>query len=139
MKRNSMIILYAVIIICTLTGALEAQSTNFASIRASMEKMTDLQFKKLGEALKGKKVRWSGWVEEVKEKFWTDGYEVWIDMDSPDQTFSIQDVQFDVPEDIALKIEKDMRITFEGTVEYIQNVFGSCQIQLVDAKIENIG
>lgn len=112
-------------------GEARAENISFMDIRANMEKMTDLQFDKYVKPLKGKVIRWTGWIEQVKEKFFG-GYEVWIDMDSPEESFSVQDITFDVSEGIAEVLEKDGKYKFVGTIKSIHKILGSLQVNLVD-------
>jgi hypothetical protein len=98
-----------------------------------MNKMTDVQFERYAKSLKGQTVTWVGWVEEAKQKL-LGGYEVWIDMDHP-QKLSVQDVTFDVSEAVAMKVRKDKRVQFTGRIKSVQNVLGSCQVDLQNARI----
>lgn len=108
---------------------------SFRSIRNQMrDEMTEAQFKALARALESRRVRWRGWVEDVNEKM-LGGYELWVDMDSPAESMSVQDVTFDIPQDLALALRKDSRVVFEGTIASIQNIMGSLQIRLKDARI----
>lgn len=108
---------------------------SFASIRHQMRSdLTEAQFKALARGLEGRRVRWRGWVEDVNEKA-LGGYELWIDMDSPSDAISVQDVTFDVPADLALSYRKDSRVSFEGTIDNIMNVLGSLQVELKDASV----
>lgn len=106
-----------------------ASAVSFFEIRNAMRTKTDAQWKVYTRSLKGKAIRWDGWVDNTKEKFFG-GYEVLIDMDSPKEIFSVFDVDFDIPESIALRLEKDQRIRFTGKIDYIMNVLGSCQVGL---------
>jgi hypothetical protein len=106
-----------------------SSTVNFLTIRKNMEGMTDLQFKRYADGLKGKKVIWTGWVEEVKERF-LGGYDCWVDMDSPGAMMSVQDVTFDVSESVAMKLKKDNKIRFTGTIKSVMSVMGSCQVNL---------
>lgn len=81
---------------------------SFDSIRDNMNSMTDLQFKRYAKRIQGDEIVWTGWIEEVKEKF-LGGYEVWIDMDSPEE-LSVQDISFEVSENVALQLNKDRRV-----------------------------
>lgn len=109
-------------------------SISFKEIRHNMEVMTDLQFEEYAKTLIGKRVGWSGYVEDVKQKF-LGGYEVWIDMDSPDELFSVQDITFEVSREQALSLKKDSRIKFVGTISFVMNLFTSLQISLDQVKV----
>ena len=100
-----------------------------------MNKMTDVQFKQYAKSLEGQHVTWVGWVEEVKQKFFG-GYECWVDMDSPAEILSVQDVTFRVSDQIALQLIKDKRIQFAGTIKSILYVLGSCQVSMEDVTIQ---
>ena len=99
-----------------------------------MNKMTEAQWKEYARGLKGASVSWSGWVEDVNEKFFG-GYELWVDMDAPDVIMSVQDVTFNIPDDLALKLRKDQRVTFTGTIKSVMNVLGSCSVILENGQI----
>lgn len=107
----------------------------FETIRAEMDGMTEAQFKQYARSLKGKTVNWSGWVEDVNETVFGT-YEVWVDMDAPDELFSVQDVTFDVPADVALNLRRDQKIRFTGLIDSAHNVLESTQIDLSDATIQ---
>jgi hypothetical protein len=47
----------------------------------------------------------------------------------------VQDVQFDIPEELALQLEKDQQVTFSGTIVSVMNILGSCQVTLKDASV----
>lgn len=119
----------------TLTPELPAPP--FKEIRSEMEIMTDAQWMKYTEQLKGTRVaNWTGWIEDVNEKTFG-GYELWIDMDSPDAVLSLYEISFDIPEDLALGFRKDQAVTFSGRIESIRKgIFGECRIQLVNATVE---
>jgi len=108
----------------------------FAEIRANVQSMTEAQWKKYLDELAGYRVyKWRGWVVEVDKEL-SGNYEVWIDMDSPEELFSVQDVYFDVPENIALQLAKGQQVTFSGTIKRVSELLGSVSVHLVDAKFE---
>lgn len=107
---------------------------SFLEIRQKMENMTDLQFEEYTKSLKGKRVRWNGYVEDVKEKLFG-GYEVLIDMDNPNEPLSVQDITFNTPKEQAVSLQKDSPIHFEGTISSIINILTSLQISLDNAKV----
>lgn len=107
----------------------------YETIRLEMERMTEAQFKNYARELKGKQVTWTGWVEDVNEKAFG-GYELWVDMDPPDKAFSVQDVTFDVPDELALKFQKDQVVSFSGTVTLVMDVIGSTQVSLSNVSVE---
>lgn len=119
----------------TDSAATPESAPPFSTIRTQMEGMTEAQFKQYARTLKGKQVHWTGWVEDVNETLLGD-YEVWVDMDAPDELFSVQDVTFKVPADVALSLRRDQKITFTGTVDSVLNVLESTQITLSDVVIQ---
>ena len=98
--------------------------------------MTEAQWKAYLPTLEGQQVvKWQGWVVEVDAK--SGGrYELWVDMDSPDDPFSTQDVYFPVPEDIALTINKDQEVVFSGIIESVTEFMGSISFRLEDVTFE---
>jgi hypothetical protein len=117
------------------TSAPIAPAPAFEEIRSIMGQMTDAQWNQYSISLEGlTATEWVGWVEDVNEKTFG-GYELWVDMDPPEETFSVQDVTFDIPEDIALEIRRDSKVTFSGRIISVMNIMGSLQILLKDASI----
>jgi len=110
------------------------ESISFADIKYNMTNMTELQFKEYVKSLEGKTIRWNGWVEEVEEKLFG-GYRVLIDMDSPSDIASVQDITFEVPKEQAISLKKDEMITFEGKISSILNILTSLQVSLDNARI----
>lgn len=106
---------------------------SFFVIRKNMLNMTEAQWKEYARGIKGQTIQWAGWVDDVDERFFG-GYRMLVDMDPPEE-FSIQDVYFDVAKDLALRLRKDQRITFRGTISLAYDLFGACQISLNDAQI----
>jgi len=96
--------------------------------------MTDIQFEEYAKSLKGKRVRWKGYVEDVTEKFFG-GYKVLVDMDSPNDPISVQDVTFDVSKEQAISLTKDDKIEFEGTISLVFSMLTSLQISLDKANV----
>lgn len=100
-----------------------------------MNVMTEAQFNQRSDELKGQRVEWSGWVEDVNEKL-LGGYELWVDMDDPSILISVQDVQFDIPDELALQLQKDQRVDFTGTIRSIINLLGSTQVTLENVSVQ---
>lgn len=116
-------------------ATLPVTDISFHEVRRNKENMTDLQWEEYAKSIKGKRIRWSGYVEEVKSKFFG-GYQVLVDMDPPHDKMSVQDVYLDkVTKEQALSLEKDNPIEFEGTISSAISVLGSLQISLKDVKI----
>lgn len=107
----------------------------FEEIRSNVESMTEAQWKAYLPTLKGLAVEnWTGWVSEVN----VDGkkYELWVDMDPPDSLFSTQDVYFYIPNEIALELQKNERITFSGRIKNVSEFLGSVSVRLEDATFQ---
>lgn len=109
-------------------------SLSFKEIRLNMESMTDLQFEEYAKSNKGKRIKWEGYVEEVSEKLFG-GYEVLVDMDSPNVPMSIQDVTFELSKKQAILLKKDSRVVFEGTITSVRSILTSLQVSLDEAQV----
>jgi len=119
----------------SVTIAVPLSSVTYTEIRNSMEPMTDAQFKAYVRSLEGKKIRWTGYVEDVKETSATD-YKLLVDMDSPSVWLSVYDVSFEVPNSVALSLKKDQQVEFEGIISSISNVLGvHVEVSLKQAKV----
>ena len=105
----------------------------FGEIRANKESMTDAQWDNYCKPLIGQRVQWTGWVDEAKDK--GNHGELWIDMDSPDEVLSLQDLYFDVPKEDVLKYNKDQKVTFEGDINSISTFLTSLQIRMEDVLV----
>lgn len=99
-----------------------------------MNSTTEARFKAYARSVEGSWIRWQGWVEDVNEKL-LGGYEVWIDMDSPEEMLSVQDITFDIPDSLALALEKNQQIVFEGQISSLRNFLGSLSVGLDSAQI----
>jgi len=113
--------------------ALPISDLDFFTIRNDAEKMTDAQWAKYAEDVTGKRVHWKGYIENIEE-----GGKVWLDMDSPTEVISVQDVYLNVPEEDALKYNKDQAIEFEATIDRIDKILGSMSIDFEDLKIISV-
>ena len=97
-----------------------------------MGAMTDVQWDSYTPGLKGLAVvDWSGWVEDVRGES-SGAYEVWVDMDSPQELFSLYDVAFLIRDRAALKLRKDAPITFSGKIKRVYKSLGTLQVDLVE-------
>jgi hypothetical protein len=96
--------------------------------------MTDAQFKAYAQSLEGKKIRWTGYVEDVKGTSSGD-YELLVDMDGPNVLFSVYEISFKVPSSVALSLNKDKQVEFEGIISSVSNVFGVCCVSLKSARV----
>ena len=112
----------------------KVSNLDFYTIRKKIENMTEAQFNVYSRSIEGKRIKWTGWVEDVNEKMFG-GYELMVDMDSPNELVSVQDVTFNIPENIALKISKNRKITFVGDVKSVLDIIGSCQVSLENIEI----
>jgi hypothetical protein len=111
------------------TATLAPLAPPFEEIRSSVQSMTEAQWKKYLDELEGQRVEnWTGWVEDVDVS--GSRYELWVDMDSPDELISVQDVYFAVPEDIALELEKDQVVMFSGQIERASEFLGGVSLHL---------
>jgi len=109
----------------------------YREIAEKVENMTEAQWKAYLPTLVGNSViSWTGWVDEVNVKL-GGGYELWVDMDSPTDLFSLYDVVFDIPDEIALEFEIDQMVVFSGTINRVVELLGSATIYLEDVSLEN--
>ena len=107
---------------------------DFEDIRYTMLNTTEAKFKALARDLEGQHVRWTGWVKEVNEKMFG-GYELWIDMDDPDEVISVQDVTFPISEKLAMEFDLEDEVTFEGDISSVMYILGSCQVYLKNVEV----
>lgn len=107
---------------------------SFWEIRQTKQGLTDIQWEAYNKSLEGKRIRWTGYVEDVTKPIFG-GYKVLVDMDPPSDTLSVQDIYFSIPKEQAASVQKDSAITFEGTIDAVMSVLGSIQISLKDAYI----
>ena len=110
----------------------------YEEIRSEVESMTEAQWKAYLPALEGNLVvGWTGWVVEVDVKR-GGRYELQVDMDSPDDTFSFspQDVYFDIPEEIALELDLGEEVTFSGIIASATEFLGSVSLTLEGVVLE---
>lgn len=109
----------------------------FSEISAQVESMTEAQWKAYLPTLAGNSViDWTGRVYEVNVKF-GGGYELWVDMDSPQEWLPSRDVIFDIPDDIALEFEIDQVVVFSGVIDHVQEFLGSVIVYLENVYLEN--
>lgn len=106
------------------------EAPSYETIAANCEAMTDAKWNIYSETLVGKKItNWSGTVTEVNETLFGD-YEIWIDMDDPDEILSVQDVYYPCSKESALKFDKGDGITFSGVIKSVSDLLGSVSIRL---------
>jgi len=113
----------------------DASPVTFEQIRQSVSQAEPAQRQAYEESLRGKKISWDGYVEEVRLTL-SGVYEVFVDMDPPESEPNTYDVVFEVPEATALALKKDQHIQFTGVVWSVVNVVGSCKVQLMDAIVQ---
>jgi hypothetical protein len=142
-----LLILAAPILACMCCGMLSSlgdglttlapsePAPQFSMIRQNMLEMTELEWNEYKGGLTGDTATWTGWVEEVQSPI-GDSVEVWVDMDSPDDAFSVQDVTFSLPLSIGKNLRKDQRISFSGRIRNVINVLGSCQVTLIGVELK---
>jgi hypothetical protein len=114
--------------------AVPSSSVTYAEIRNSMNSMTDAQWGAYVRSLEGEKIRWTGYVEDVKETYSGD-YELLVDMDAPEVLFSVYEVSFKVPSSVALSLNKDQQIEFEGIISSVSSMLGMLDVSLKQAKV----
>ena len=108
----------------------------YEEIRSKVESMTEAQWKAYLPTLEGNLVvGWVGWVVEVDVNL-GGGYELWVDMDPPDTLFSVQDVYFDIPDEIALELNLGEEVTFSGTIATASEFLGGISVTLEDGVLE---
>jgi len=100
---------------------------DFAMIRANSKDMTDAQWDAYVKTLPNHLATWTGWIQEVKSSG-----EILVDMDPPEDTFSVQDCYIHVPKENALKYSLDQKISWTGTVKSVTRVLGSLGIMFKD-------
>ena len=86
--------------------------------------MTEAQWNHYVDQIVGTWVtNWTGWIDDVNEKTFG-GYELWIDMDPPDEVLSVYDVTFDISDEVALQVTKDNPIAFSGKITAVTDISG---------------
>jgi hypothetical protein len=90
----------------------------FQMIKDKTLELTDVQFVDYAATLKGRKITWSGWIEDVIVGS-SGGYEAMIDFDSPEITFSLADIHIPISESLAKKFTKNQRVTFTATIRSV--------------------
>ncbi|MBF0224634.1 MAG: hypothetical protein HQK76_04180 [Desulfobacterales bacterium] len=114
------------------------EGLTFTTIRTRTSSMTEAQYDIYTKKLTDKKVyEWTGWVCEVKKRFLF-GYKIWVDMDSPNDAFNVQekDICFEVPEEISVKLQKKQKITFSGQIESVWNKSSNIKMEITDVSIK---
>ena len=92
-------------------------------ILATVEDMTDAQRNSYNESLKDSRIEgWRGEVSDVDEGEIFGGFSVYVDM--VDSNLG-SDVHIEVPEDVALTLNKGQRIVFSGDVSSVSDILGT--------------
>jgi hypothetical protein len=111
-----------------------ATAPSYWEIEENMKAMAQAEWDGYVEKIEGTWASdWVGWVEDVRKTAFG-GYELRIDVDSPDVIFSGRNVTFDISDEMASQVKKDQQITFSGRIESVTTVLGSLQIQLQDVE-----
>lgn len=110
-------------------------SLSFAKIRERIRqgRDTEVQLSALREKLRGQRVTWTGWVDDVS-RAGGNSYEVLVDMDPPDD-LSVYDVSFITDNAQAAQWKQERKIRFQGTIREFQNIWGSLDIKLHSVQI----
>ena len=116
----------------TLAQSLKRGDIPFEKIRDVSSQLTDIQFNELKQALDGKKVKWSGYIVEVKEGG-LGGYEVYIDVDLPENssTYDISLWYSLFMKDFVTTLEKGKKIEFEGEISKMEKISDRLVITLI--------
>lgn len=108
---------------------------SYEAIGRNVANMTEAQWKPYLKSLKGHQVvDWVGWVVDVDVKL-SGQYVLWVDMDSPEAMFSVQDVYFPVSDTTAMVLRKGQKISFSGRIESVSEFMGSVSVWLQDATV----
>ena len=107
---------------------------SFEEMRENYNSMTQVQWEQYSQKLRGRKVEWCGWVEDVERKY-LGRCELQVDMDSP-KSWGVQEVFFDVSENLAMKLNKDQFICFHGTIESVGKTLFTLYIMLKDVSVQ---
>lgn len=106
---------------------------SYAIIREDLSSLRARDRKKYTAMLKGKRVRWAGWISEVREDQ-REGFQLCVDMDvrsDPDKQY---DVIFSISPDEAATLGGGRPVIFEGTIKSI-SLDRDCIIKLDKATI----
>jgi hypothetical protein len=102
----------------------------YEDLRNIRAESTDAQWEVFADSIIGQRVEWEGWVHEAKANG-----RLLIDMDPPSDTFSTQDVYFDVPASTVLSYNKDQPVEFLGDIDSVTDVLGSVQVTLYNVTV----
>ena len=112
----------------------EVVAPSYWTIEENADRMTEAEWLGYVGVIEGSWAKdWVGWIEDVRGKTFG-GYELRVDMDSPEVIFSGRDVTFDITDEMAEQVEADQQVTFSGRIESVTNVWGRLQIRLGDVE-----
>jgi hypothetical protein len=99
-------------------------SLDYKTICTRDKAMTDAQWNEYIKQFGGRKVTWTGWVNDVYKS--SEGYTLYVTFDPPSELFRSADVKFPITNELGLKLNKDQRVTFSGTLGNVTSFLGSC-------------
>lgn len=112
------------------TTTIPTLAPSYKEISAKVADMTEAQWKKYLPTLSGLRIEnWTGWVVDVDKSLGGD-YVLWVDMDSPDDFLSTQDVYIPVSDDAALEFNKGQQVTFSGIIDRASELLGNVSVHL---------
>lgn len=97
----------------------------YEQIDAKARKMSDMNFEEYAKSLVGQRVKWTGFVTDVKKETFGD-CEVMVDMDRS----GVQDVYVDIDCKRASEYDQRDKITFEGPVTSVVEMIGLTNIHV---------
>ena len=107
----------------------------YAEIRKNEQTLTDAQWEDYGRHILGSEVKWTGWVAEAGKQFSGEQYLISVDMDPPDGSPSVPDVQVKVPRATAQRFKKGQKIVFWGTIHDVAAFLDKHTIYLDEATV----
>lgn len=102
----------------------ERISLSYAELIAQKKSMTETQWKSYEAEIKGKRVRWSGYVAQVADDIRGINY-VWVDMHG--NANGDRDLYFEYPVDASMALNKNQLIIFEG--DYDGYLLGTVELK----------
>ncbi len=106
-------------------------SITFGTIRDYYNNSTEARWDIYKVQQKGKRIEWTGWVDDVEKDMFGDYYTVIIDMDSPEDILSIYDLTLNnISETTALKFTKLQKIKFNGIIESMDDILGTVHVAI---------
>lgn len=119
-------------------GNLLTEVPRYEDIERAAEEMTSAQRNAYEDALKGVRIDWTGWIQNVQEQQSILGeetrYQVQVDMLPPGAEgpleISTQDVVFDVPRRQALNLSREQKVRFLGRIQSLRWLMGGLLIRL---------